>query len=514
MKKYPRLLLYSYCLTFLAFFLAGCDKNDVRPVDDYYRFGKLGRLQMTKLTELNYFLGIDKQAIPLSAIAYQIGGTQVTTPNETISYYANGEKLIGESFLPTQAGIYKLTGKLANAVSDTIKVNVWDPASLSILITVVDNPAKEIFPNGTDFVEFRIELRDGNKVIEGDFPIVLFVNEEQTGNVFTTRTPGSYTFVAKGFGLTSNSVTIKTVATPSYPLVRMPVIFHEVNGASLTAARVKELTDGMTKAYRNTLNNANGPKDVNATDIFVEFYPAISGLDGDLLATPGLERVVSSKVSFTQEDTFTDAFSYFWNPDQVINVWVYPNIQGEYENSSWAYYPYVTVPLAGVNNISKGQAPFLPFGIFLNAKHLINQNTDEILAHEAGHMLGLAHVFDGDGSEFNTCSTTDPDYCSDTPYYDRNAYNQNMPGALRERFNRVSCNGTSYVATNFMDYFYGYSNSFTVEQSKRMRHSINYALWLPTEFNGFQSGRRSVSLSMIKMPSEVKYVKPVICQIP
>lgn len=468
---------------------------------------------MSKLNEVNYFLGFDTQAIPLSAVAYQLGGTQVKTPNQTISYYANGEKLAGESFLPTQAGTFNLIGKLADAVSDTVKVNVWDPTTLSIVITALDSDS-EILSNGTDSVEFGIELRHGDDVIEGDFPIVLFVNEVQTGSIFTTRTPGNYTFVAKGFGLTSNAITIKSVTLPTYPLVRMPVIFHEVNRTTLTAAKIKELTDGMTKAYRNTLNNANAVKDANSADIFIEFYPMTTGPDGTQLATPGLERVTSTNVNFTQEETFTDAFNHFWNPDQVINVWVYPNIQGGYANSSWAYYPYVTVPLVGVGSAAKGEQPFLPFGIFLNANHLVDQNTDEILAHEAGHMLGLAHVFDGDGSEFNNCSTEDPDYCSDTPYYDRNAYGRNMPSVYAQRFNRSACNGGQYVATNFMDYYYCYSNSFTVQQSRRVRHSINYALWLPTAFNGFQSGRRSSTLSLVEKPANLKYIKPVVCKMP
>ena len=514
MKSHFRIPQFLFCLAFVTIFLAGCDKNNLLPVDDYYRFDKLNRLQMSKLNSVNYFLGIDTQTIPLSAIAYQLGGSQVSTPNPAISYYANGEKLTGESFLPTQAGKFKLIGKLAGAVSDTVLVNVWDPATLSIVITAVDNAEKEILSNGTDTVEFKIELRHGDQVIEGDFPIVLFANEVQTGNVFSSKTVGSYTFVAKGFGLTSNAVTIKAVTVPTYPLVRMPVIFHEVNRTTLTAAKIKELTDGMTKAYRNTLNNANAAKDANSTDIFVEFYPMTTGRDGTTLATPGLERVSSTKANFTQEETFSDSFNHFWNPDQVINVWVYPNIQGDYANSSWAYYPYVTVPLVGVGTANKGQQPFLPFGIFLNANHLVNQNTDEILAHEAGHMLGLAHVFDGDGSEFNNCSTVDPDYCSDTPYYDRNAYGNNMPNVYAQRFNRVSCKGERYVATNFMDYYYCYSNSFTVEQSKRVRHSISYALWLPTAFNGFQSGRRSSALSLVDRPANLQYIKPVVCKMP
>jgi hypothetical protein len=513
MKAYLQISQSTIYLALISIILAACDKNNLLPIDDYYRFNKLNRLQINRLDEVNYFLGIDTHAIPLAAAAYQFGGSQVTTPNSTISYYANGEKLAGESFLPSQAGSFKLVGKLADAVSDTMHVRVWDPATLSIVIRVIDNPDNEIISNGIDSLKFTLELRNGNEIIEGDFPINLLVNDRPANDVFTTNTPGNYSFVAKGLGLTSNTITIKAVSTPTYALVRMPVIFHEVNRTTLTAAKIRELTDGMTKAYRNTLNHANAVKDVNSTDIFVEFYPASSDVNGNQLSVPGLDRVVSSMVSFTQEDTYSDAFDHFWNPDQVINVWVYPNVQGDYENYSWAYYPYVTSPLVGVFNAVKGQRPFLPFGIFLNANHLVNQNTDEILAHEVGHMFGLAHVFDGNGSEFNNCSTEDPDFCSDTPYYDRNAYSRNMPASYLQRFYRQSCRGEQYVATNFMDYYYCYSNSFTIEQSKRVRHSISYALWLPTAFNGFTTGRRG-PVSLVERPANLKYVKPIICNMP
>jgi hypothetical protein len=492
--------------------LLSCNNDRVIPVDDYYRFANLGSLQLQEPDKLNYFLGIDKTPVALTVTAYDAAGKTVEAPQQAITFYSNDKKLPAESFIPEKAGVFNLEGKLAGHVSNAIQVKVWDPASLTIRISVANRITDQLYANGTDTVYLQVSLLSGNQVIEGDFPMTLYANDKEISNVFATSVLGEYRFVAKGLGLTSNQITLNAVAPPPGSVVRLPVVFHEVNRSQLTAAKINELILGMTKAYRNQLNRANRNKDANATDLYVEFYPLATGLDGKPLSTPGLDRVSSSKTSFTQEEISKDAFNSFWDPDRVINIWVYSNITGSYANSSWAYNPYVTTRLEGLGVQQKGTRPFLPFGIFLNATHLVNQNTDEILAHEAGHLLGLYHVFAGNGSNFDGCPNSDPDYCFDTPYYNRDDYSNGLSANFAARFRRVSCQGENYESTNFMDYYYGYNNSFTVEQFKRIRHSIRYALWLPTPFNGAVNGRVSANISLVEPPSDMIYIKPVICE--
>ena len=511
MKIPSRITANFWIIVLAAASILGCETEQNIPVDDLYRFDKLTQLQLARPAKLNYFLGIDKEPVPFSVKLFGADGTLITAPQEVVSFYSNNQKLPTSAFTPKTVGTFNIEGRLAGKTSNTVQLKVWNPASLTIRISVINKSTDQFFANGADSVKLQVELLSGTEIIDEDFPLVIYANGKAITSGFATTTLGEYKFTATALGLTSNQVVLKAVAPPSYTIVRLPVIFHEVNKSQLTSASVKALTEGMTKAYRNSLNRANRAKDVSATDLYIEFYPAPTGLDGKTLSSPGLDRVTSSKTSFSQEDTYSDSFNYFWDPVHFINVWVYPNITGDYANSSWAYNPFVTQVLSGLTVISKSTKPFLPFGIFLNATHLVNQNTDEILAHEAGHLLGLYHVFAGNGSTFNGCPASDPDYCPDTKYYNREDYSKSITTNQSERYKRNSCTNETYEATNFMDYYYCYNNSFTIEQSKRVRHAVNYGLWLPTPFNGFQNARTSGVLTMIERPADLVYYKPVIC---
>lgn len=508
-----RHLKFVICLTFVCFFIVACDKPEYL-LDDFYRFGKLNRIELIKPEKLDYILGYDTSAIPLQAEVYNVSGALIKTPERAISYYSNGDKLPADSFVPEKTGVFELVGKLAGKESNALSLHVWDLRDLSIRVSAQNRPSNEIIANGSDAISFKAEFISGDGVIPGDFPIYIYVNDRQVSGTFSTSVPGDYQVMARGLGLTSKTLTIKATAPTTYAVVRLPVIFHEVNTQNLTAAKVEELTDGMTKAFRNRLNRSGQAKDVNATDIRVEFYPAPIGLNGNRLASAGLERVSSANIDFTFEDTYSDAFKTFWDPEYYLNIWVYPNIKGDYANFSWAFYPYVTEPLEGLSVLDKSVSPGMPFGIFLNARHLVGQNTDEILSHEAGHILGLLHVFSGNGNEVNGCPMSDPDYCSDTPYYDRKTFSENMPWFGDDSFKRTSCSGQGYVATNFMDYFYSFNNSFTYEQFKRVRHVVSYGLWLPTPFNSLRNGRNDGTVSIVKRPDHLEIVKPVICKMP
>lgn len=514
MKSILRISSYFLIVVAALISMLACEKESLVPVDDYYRFDKLSKLKMTTPGKLDYILGFDMQSVPLSVSLVDDQAKSITAPMEAVSFYSNNEPLTSGTFSPTKPGVFNLIGKLAGKVSDTVRVNVWDPSKLSIRISVINNPTGEFLASGTDTLKFKVELLSGTKVIEGSFPLRLYANGVEISKSFATATPSDYLFVARGLGLVSNQVIFKALSPSVLPIIRMPVIFHEINRSVLTAAIIKELTDGMTKAFRNKMNHLNHAKDVNATDIYVEFYPAVTGLAGNRLAVAGLDRATSSKTSFELADAYTDAFNTFWDPTRFLNVWVYPNITGSYANSSWAYYPYVTQALDGLEVLQQKTSPFLPFGIFLNGSHLNREDTDEILAHEVGHILGLAHVFSGNGSEFEGCSSSDPDYCYDTRYYDRGKYQKNLSTSFADRFWRTSCSGERYEANNLMDYYYSYNNSFTREQAKRARHVINYGLWLPTPANGFINGRLNGAAEVVERPANLTYYPPIVCEKP
>lgn len=89
-------------------------------------------------------------------------------------------------------------------------------------------------------------------------------------------------------------------------------------------------------------------------------------------------------------------------------------------------------------------------------------------AHEAGHFLGLDHIF-----------ATDGDFCDDTPWYDYNAYKIAAQGGIEVVRNKVS--GESFWSDNIMDYEYGYMSGVTPDQLSRIRYTLQHAYFIPGE---------------------------------
>ncbi len=328
-------------------------------------------------------------------------------------------------------------------------------------------------------------------------------NQPNRPATFNAAQVGTYTFEVKIGNRTSNTVNVTVLP---YSRIRIPVVFHTVN-STLTQTQIDRLLKGMTEAYGNRWNPYSGAKDERSVDNFIEFYAAEMNPTGLTLSVKGLNAVSSSRQTFTSKQAVDEAWKAYWNPNRFLNVWIY-SIAKEESLSGFAYHLPVTRPLVGSRVLSASRtSPDLPYGIYLNQSD-VSDTRSSTLAHEAGHVLGLNHVFDGNGKESKSCSTTDPDYCADTPYYDRALYMDNYR-TLRQR--RTACDGSNYVSTNIMDYYLGYENSLTRNQRDRIQHTLNYGLWIPTPTNNDARARQNAEADYVKRPDDYVYVPPILC---
>ena len=227
----------------------------------------------------------------------------------------------------------------------------------------------------------------------------------------------------------------------------------------------------INNAFRGTNIQPEHPQDPNSVDTFVEFEWATTDPDGQPLARPGVHVVTTDRSSYS-ENIITSVsennpcWTHFWDPNKYLNVWVL-----SVPNAGWG--GLGTYPALHDNPVY--ERPKYLYGSWVNTSAAL-----EVLLHEFGHNLGLRHVFKGGGLSTDHISLTescssDADGCNDTPNYHRDRY-------IYERL-RTSCEGNTFHSTNHMDYGDGAMNSFTYDQRKIIRTTVEKGIWIPIPRN-------------------------------
>ncbi|WP_288708641.1 M43 family zinc metalloprotease [uncultured Alistipes sp.] len=270
---------------------------------------------------------------------------------------------------------------------------------------------------------------------------------------------------------TYRSNTVEIRSEKSAPVVvspdayRIPVVFHlfaDDRGRYPKADFLYDMLEYANMVYGNYYGLPH------LCDAKVCFVPAERDLDGRLLEQPGI-RYEREKVyvdaDAEQVSREFDPDIHLWDVEQVLNVWVCPFRGEEVDVIGFSWFPMFDEAhmLPGCTAYD----PKVICGVFLDGSALDAAGNLQSFAHEAGHFLGLGHVFK-------------EDWCADTPCYDLESYLSVMY-ELRYEWEYADAPGRYFLSDNLMDYFFSYQCGVTPAQAGRIRHTLRYAYNIPGE---------------------------------
>ncbi len=241
----------------------------------------------------------------------------------------------------------------------------------------------------------------------------------------------------------------------------LPVVFHIINSnpSSITDAAVIAALQSMNEAFSITGAYTGG-----RTDTRIQFCMAKTDPNGG--KTTGIVRTKTYLGDFDYDMEGGDMVSLGrWDPSRYVNIWVVEDIKSEYmqtfECGVWTRLKMGGYAGAGGDIVVAGLGT-------------------DLMCHETGHYLSLAHTF-ANRDCANTDCNTDGDMVCDTPP------ERTITGgyACASPQNSCSTDTLSGFATdvpdlpdNFMDYGNGTGCiiSFTEGQAERMRNFIATSL--------------------------------------
>lgn len=250
-------------------------------------------------------------------------------------------------------------------------------------------------------------------------------------------------------------------------IITIPVIVHVVHngnavgsGENISAAQVYSQIDVLNEDFRrrnaDTVNTPVGFRPV-AADVEIEFCLALRDPNGNVLAEPGIDRVLRTEATWGSTTTIDNTLkpATIWDPNQYFNIWTVDF--GGTGLLGYAQFPQGS-GLAGMPTgaqVANSDGIVVLFNAFGRVGNVTSPyNRGRTTSHEVGHWLGLRHIW-GDGG----CGVDD--FCNDTP--DHDAENRGCTTGS------VSC-GTTEMVQNYMDYTNdACMNIFTRDQKTRMQ---------------------------------------------
>ena len=251
---------------------------------------------------------------------------------------------------------------------------------------------------------------------------------------------------------------------PHDKIYTIPVVVHVVHlgeeigsGHNLSEERIKSQIRVLNEDFRRKEGTRGYNNHPDGGDARIEFVLAKKTPEGE--DTNGIVRINAAEA---EEQIQFQNFGYYaslsyWNPKHYLNIWTQPMPEDLTDIILGSATGPIT-DLSGADRLSPGE-PVQPEGILINSAHFgvsdldSDYNLGRTATHEAGHYLGLLHLW-GTGE----CETND--YCEDTPPVDK-------------AFRSVACNGQPVMKENYMNFSAdSIMNIFTNDQIKRMHHVL------------------------------------------
>jgi archaellum component FlaF (FlaF/FlaG flagellin family) len=246
----------------------------------------------------------------------------------------------------------------------------------------------------------------------------------------------------------------------------IPVVVHIIhNGEPIGTG--KNISDAQVLSQIKVLNNDFQRLNADASQTPAEFLPVAGSMSIEFVlakqdplgnATSGIIRVNGGRQSWNLYEDYELKSKSNWPTEQYFNIWV---------TSFEEYLGYTQFPVSNLQGITSSPNDRVTDGIIIHYKAFgsiddgpfdLDNNYDKgrTLTHEAGHFLGLRHIW-GDES---SCAATD--YVSDTP--------PQLGSTLDcPTHPQKECSNQSKMFQNFLDYTDDpCMNIFTKKQVERM----------------------------------------------
>jgi hypothetical protein len=238
----------------------------------------------------------------------------------------------------------------------------------------------------------------------------------------------------------------------------IPIIFHIIHtgqpagtGRNISLTQINSQITRLNEDYRKL--NADRTTYLTqpalvavAGDMEINFCAAKVSPTGTSLAEPGVDRILASSKGWTNPpysgmlNTYLEGTvkpSSIWDPTKYFNVWVAEFSDGVL---GYAQFPVLTGGNANTDGVVLDYKYTGVSGI-VNAPY----NLGRTLTHEAGHWLGLFHIWGDDGG---ACSGTDN--ITDTPNQAGENYTCPAAGSVKTDGCTTASPGVLYQ--NYMDY--------------------------------------------------------------